>query len=166
MRCEDSVWLSANRKEASNWLERFPQIGNWLMTTIAESPRHAYLHGALSKMTSPSTGGLLRNLKRVQSTMALYYVEENFEVALCHRDPAFEDGPGRLLRLSNLFEAGQISIPPALTRLREIESTMTPVDIIVLPPSPLMSNQMRLQLATPALVNKRTFMDLDPPVAR
>lgn len=160
MRCDDPVWLSAIRAEAKTWLDRFPQIGEWLYTTIAETERHAYLHRALSGMSTPSTGGFLRHLKVAQHATALYLITSSFEVALCHRDPAMEGGPGELRLQYELFEKGMISMPPWIARLREIEASGTPIDIIVLPPSPQMSNQMRLQLATPALVRKRTLEEL------
>lgn len=170
MRCDDPVWLTAKRIAARVWHEQFPCVfpgsfappDQWLMTTIAETPRHAYLHAALSRMTSPNTGGLLTNLRRARTTTTLYLVSSSFEVALCHRDAPFECGPSDLLLLSYLYEAKAISKPPALHRLEEIHATRPSVDIIVLPPSPLMSNQTRLQMATPALVRRRTTELIHP----
>jgi hypothetical protein len=162
MRCDDPVVLTVKRIQAGRWFDRFPQIGGWLYTTIAESPRHAYLHTALSRMTPPGTGGLLEQLRKAEDSTALYHVSSSFEVALCHRDEAFEGGPGALRLLTDLYEKKRISMPPCITRLREIEATKAPVDIILLPPSPLLSNQTRLQLATPALMRKRTFEELPP----
>lgn len=174
-RCDEAVWLAATRREADSWLDQFPQLGaecqlddNWLVTTIAESRRKAHLHTALARMSdTPNTAGLLTNLRRTKETSVLYGITGSFEVALAHRHTAFEGGLGRLLEVARAFEKGLISMPPSLTRLREIESSTGPrVDIIVLPPSPLMSNLLRLQLAAPVLVRRSTLATMQPRAGR
>lgn len=164
MRCEDPVFISALRREAESWLDQFPEISHgWLLTTIAATPLHAYLHSALSRMSGvPNTGGLRSNLKRAEEKTVLYRVEAAFEVAICNRDTAFEAGPSEILRLHMEFQRGLIAMPPSLSRLREFEVSMQQIDIIVLPPSPQMSNQLRLQLATPALVRRSSLESIRP----
>jgi hypothetical protein len=146
------------------WFDQFPHFDrDWRLTAIAESPRHAYLHAALSRMSgTPNTGGLRRNLRRARETTVVYGVKATFEVALCHRDPAFEGGPGKLREQINEHGQGLISIPPSLSRLREIEAFQPRIDMILLPSSPLMSNLLRLQLATPALIRRSALQTVRP----
>jgi len=163
MGCKDSIVVSARRKEADSWLDQFPEIGNgWLLTDIADTLLHARLHSALSIMSSSKIGGLWSNLKLAKKETALYSIEAAFDVAICNRDTAFEAGPSEILRLSDEYKRGLISIPPSLSRLREFEASTQRVDIVVLPPSPQMSNQLRLQLATPALVWRASLEPIRP----
>jgi hypothetical protein len=163
-RCEDWIWLDAPRVAATAWFDQFRFFdGDWRLTWIAESPRHGYLHTAVSRMIgTPNTGTFRHNLRRAHETVALYGLKPIFEVAICHRDPAFEGGPSHLLEEIRRYSSGLISLPPSLARLREIEVLRPRVDMVLLPPSPQMSNKLRLQLATPALVRRSSLRPLKP----
>lgn len=169
-RCDESVWITATRIEASSWIDQFPIVGeecklgqDWALTTIADKRRHSHLHTALTRMSgTPNTGGLLTNLRRARETSTLYGINGSFEVALCHRDPAFEGGSGRFLEVAKKFSKGMITMPPAIARLLEMENSWPQLDIVVLPPSPLLSNVLRLQLAAPVLIRRTTLESLRP----
>lgn len=166
--CEEPIRLLAQRGEARVWTEHFPVFyKEWLLTWIVDSPLHGYLHAALARMVDqPRTGGLLSNLREAREKDIIYRIQRDYKVAICGRDPAFEGGPHALRKSISEYRQGLIAMPPCLVRLNEIEQFDPPVELILLPPSPLMSNRISLQLATPALVKKSSLVGLKPKVYR
>jgi hypothetical protein len=163
--CSKTIFLRGRRIAVATWSEQLPTIDDWLVATYAESETSLWLHAALAGMwSSTNTGGLWHNLKRARDSSVLYKVQwdgPGLRVALCDQHAALEGGLGNLIKNDQLYRRGLISIPPAITAMREIRTAFPDVEAIMLPASPKESNSMRLALARVLLVRPQALARLE-----
>ena len=166
--CSKTIYLRARRLPKARWFERLETFEGWVIGVYAESEDSLWLHSALAggMLGKPTTGGLGQNLRRTRDAYVAYEVQwtgSGLRVALCDKDPAFEGGLGNLTEELNQWRRGEISTPPAITRVREIMAELPDVDAIMLPASPIESNAFRVALARVLLIRPGALKALEEP---
>jgi hypothetical protein len=165
--CFKLIYLRGRRKAAGSWLQRQMTFDGWIVGVYAESEISLWLYTALAGMWGkPTTGGLFQNLKRARDASVIYEVQwqgSGLRVALCDKDPAFEGGLANLAKEMRQWRRGDIPIPPAVVRAREIWRSHPDVDAIMLPASPIESNAMRLALARVLLIRPEALERVGEP---
>jgi hypothetical protein len=164
--CTKLIFLRGKRIAAINWRKRLRTVDGWVIAVYAEREPSLWLYTALSGMWgNAGTGGLLRNVKRARDVSVVYEVQwegTGLRVALCDQDPAFEGGLGNLIEQERQFRRGEIEIPPAIVRARELRSAYPDIEAIMLPASPMESNAMRLALARVLLIRPEALEPIEP----
>jgi hypothetical protein len=168
--CTKRIFLRAKRIAANDWRGRLRTIDGWVVGVYAETEDSLWLYTALTGMWGKAgTGGLVHNLKRARDASVVYEAQwegSGLRVALCDQDPAFEGGLGNLIKQAELFERGEIAMPPAIARAREVFTAHPNIEAVMLPASPIESNAMRLALARVLLIRPEALTAIEPGKAK